>query len=465
MSDKRNRFRERLLLIGITSFSLSLLVFLAFSPAVLAQTQDEELEEQVDLFHDVLEFVKDNYVDEDKAKLDILIEGALKGMLEALDDPYSMYLTEDDMADMEETTIGKFGGVGLYIIKGEKGVDVARPIEGSPAYKAGIMAGDIIVAVEGESILDLEIEDVVKMLKGPEGTEVTMTIRRGESKTFDVTVKRAMIELPTVKKAMIKQHIGYLEINQFTPLTEERVEDAIKYFKKNKYSSLIIDVRSNPGGLLSSVIDIIEYFFLPDEVIVSTKSRNPFEDRVYRAKDEPIVDTDIPIVVLIDKYSASAAEILTGALKDTHRAYIIGQKSYGKGSVQQVRYAGKGGFRLTVAKYFTPGDISIDGIGIEPDKVVKDEDLTDDEKKSMDKLTENSIIEEFVKKYPKPTEKQIKKFIQTLRDDGNVLRERYIRKMIRNQVNKTNNNPPAYDLDYDLELQEAVKYLEQKIKK
>lgn len=464
MKNNKKKLNERILLIGITSFFVALLSLLALSPTVLAQNRDKELEEQMELFRDVIEFVRDNYVDADKAKLELLIEGALTGMLEALDDPYTMYLTVDDMTDMEETTIGKFGGVGLYILKGENGVDVARPIDGSPAYRAGIISGDIIIAVEGVSTLDLTIDEVVKRLKGPEGTKVTMTILRGESKTFEVTVERAMIELPTVKKDMINKKYGYMEILQFTPLTYQRVEEALEYFEKNKYKGLIIDVRSNPGGLLSSVIDIADFFFSPGDIIVSTKSRNIFDDRIYRAKDEPIMDEDIPIVILIDKYTASAAEILTGALKDSERAYIIGEKTYGKGSVQQVRYAGEGGFRITVARYYTPADISIDGVGIEPDQEVKEEKLSKEEEESMDKLIESNEIEKFVKKYPIPAEKQIDAFIKKLKKDGIVLRERYIRKMIRNEVNKLNNNPPVYDLDYDLELIEAVKYLDKKTK-
>jgi carboxyl-terminal processing protease len=456
----RNRLRERLLIVGITSFFLTLLTLLAFSPAVFAQSRDEELDEQLSILYDVMEYIKDNYVDEDKAQTDILVQGALKGMLEALDDPHSMYLAEEDMEDMEETTTGKFGGVGLYILKGEKGVTVARPIPGTPAYRKGIIAGDTIIAVEEESVIDMNIDDVVKLLKGPAGTKVTMTILRGESKTFDVTVERAMIEIPTVKREMINDETGYLEILQFTPLTFEQVEDGINYFIKENYSSLVIDVRSNPGGLLSSVIDITDFFFEPGDIIVSTRSRNPSEDRIYRAKNKPVVDKDITIVVIIDKYTASAAEILTGALKDTGRAYIIGETSYGKGSVQQVRYAGDGGLRLTVARYYTPADISIDGIGIEPDQKVEKTELSDEEQAAMETLYEKDTITDFIVQNPNPTKKEIDAFIKKIQKEGIVLGERYIRKMIRNEINRTKNDPPVYDLDYDLELQEAMKYLE-----
>ena len=155
MNNNSNKLKERLLIIGMTSFFLTLLILLALTPTVFAQNRDEELEEKLELLSDVIDFVRENYVDEDKAQIDLLVEGALKGLLEALDDPYSTYLTEDDMSDMEETTTGKFGGVGLYILKGEKGVEVARPIEGTPAYRAGVVAGDVIIAVEDESTLDM----------------------------------------------------------------------------------------------------------------------------------------------------------------------------------------------------------------------------------------------------------------------------------------------------------------------
>jgi carboxyl-terminal processing protease len=461
----KNNHNERLLISGITIILAVTIVLLVFTPNLVAQTSDEELDEQLLLFRDVLEFIQRNYVDADKVKTKSLIEGALKGMIESLDDPHSMYLSEDDMKDMEETTTGKFGGVGLYILKVEKGIGVARPIPGTPAFRAGVIAGDIIIAVDSTSTVDLKIDEVVKMLKGTPGTKVKVTILRGESTKFDVTLTRAMIELPTVKQAMIPGNIGYLNILQFTPLTYDRVKDAIDFFSEKKYKALVIDVRSNPGGLLSSVIEIADLFLPPGTLIVSTKSRFPEEDRTFKAKMRPLVPRDIPIVILIDKYSASAAEILTGALKDNGRSYVIGQNSYGKASVQQIQYIGDAGYRLTIARYYTPSGVSIDKIGIKPDKKIEEEKLSDDEEKSLEKLIESNLIEEFVKMKKHPTDDDVAGFIKSLKKNGYTVGDRYVKKMVRNEMNRTNSNPPEYDLEYDLVLQEAVKYLKKSAQK
>jgi carboxyl-terminal processing protease len=453
-------FNEKFIIGTLTAVLLAVIVLFVFSPKAIAQTKDDKLDEELLLFRDVLEFVQSHYVDESKVETKKLIEGALKGMIESMGDPHSQYLTEDEMKDMEETTTGKFGGVGLYISKVGKGIEVARPIPGTPAFRAGVSAGDIIIAVGETSTVDLKVDEVVKMLKGSPGTKVKITILRGESNTFDLTITREMIELPVVKKAMMPNGIAYLEILQFTPLTYDRTKEALEFFAEKKYKSLIIDVRSNPGGLLSAVVDIGNLFFDAGTPIVSTKSRFPSEDKNYTAKSKAFVPKNIPIVVLIDKYSASAAEILTGALKDNGRAYIIGQKSYGKASVQQIQTLGDAGFKLTIARYYTPSGISIDQIGIKPDKAIDEEKLTKDEEQAFEKLNEKSYIEDFVKKNKTPTEKDLAGLIQSLKTTGINIRDKYIKKLVRNELNKTNNNPPEYDLEYDTVLQEAVGYFE-----
>ena len=231
------------------------------------------------------------------------------------------------------------------------------------------------------------------------------------------------------------------------------------YFKEKDYKSLIIDVRSNPGGLLTSVVDVSDLFFDNQQLIVSTRSRITTENRTYYARDDSIIPESISIVVLIDKYSASAAEILTGVLKDTGRALIIGETSYGKGSVQQIIPIRLGGIKLTISKYFTPSGISIDQIGIEPDIEVKIEEYTDEEISSFQTLVNENFIPKFIEENPNPTEEDIALFIDSLYELDIVLREERIRKEIRDELNRYNNTPPLYDLDYDIVLKEAVNIL------
>lgn len=451
---------NRLILFAIV-FGFSLIVILFFiSSQVLAQSGDSEVQKQIHIFLEMFEYVRDNYVDEDKLDPKTLIEGALSGMLKSLDDPHSVYLTLDDMEDMSETTVGKFGGVGIYILEVEKGIEVARPIPGTPAYKAGINAGDIIIAVDDESIVDLDIDAVIDRLKGKPGTKVKMTVLRGLTKTLDFTVTREMIEIPTVHQAMIDETIAYLKINQFTPLTFDQVKEAIDFFEDRSYGSLIIDLRSNPGGLLSSAVDVADLFFPYGKLIVYTKSRIASENVKLRARRKQNVPSEIPIIVLIDKYSASAAEILTGVLKDTQRATIVGEKSYGKGSVQVIRDTGDGGgVKLTISKYYTPSGVVIHGVGIEPDIAVKEEEWTEEDRAALNKIYESDKITRFAEQNSEITDTKIDKFIVSLKAEGIVLGERYIRKLIRNELNRTNNNPPVYDLDYDIVLQKAVEIL------
>lgn len=459
MRNIRMKIKERTVWVGITAFSMAIIILLTFSPGVLAGDRDVKAQQMLDLFYEVFYFVQDNYVDEEKVESNDLIEGALKGMFEALEDPYSTYLTSEDMRPMNDTTTGRFGGVGLIISKVEKGVQVVSPIEDTPAYKAGISAGDLIIAVEGSSVVDSTIDEVVNVLRGEPDTAVEVTILRGKRLTFDVTIIRALIEVPTVKQAIIPGEIGYLRIIQFTPLTPFRVKEALAFFEENQYKTLIVDLRSNPGGLLDSVVKISD-MFISRGPIVSTRSRVPSENHVFTAsRKDTIVDRDIPVVVLIDRGSASASEILAGALKDTKRATLLGEKSYGKGSVQQIRRIGDGGFKLTMSRYYTPSGATIDKVGIMPDKEIKEPELTEEEEESFSRLLNEELVKDFVSRNDQPEERSIASFIKELRGADINLPDRYIRKLIRIEVNRTNNNPPVFDLEYDLVLQEAVQML------
>ena len=456
----RKRARERILWIGLCTVLISLLVILSFAPRVMAQEQEKSTRDYLNTFNWVFQFVQKHYADEDKVDPQRLIEGALKGLIESLDDPHSAYLSSDEMRRLRDDTQGEFGGVGIFILKTDKGVEVARPIDGTPAKRAGISTGDVIIAVEGESIKDFSIEEIVKRLRGKAGAPVTITVLRGQSYTFDITIVREMIEVPTVRQAKISDDIAYLYILKFTPMTTERVEDAIEYFEDEGYRSLILDLRSNPGGLLSSVVDVSDLFLEKGQVIVSTRSRISSENRVFRAGKAAAVGEEIKIIVLIDKYSASAAEILTGALKDTERAAIMGETSYGKGSVQQIINVDGGGFRLTTSKYYTPSGTSIDKVGIKPDIIIEREEFSEEEIESYRKLLELNAVKEFLKEKPEPSEQDIDAFVRSLRTQGIVVREERIEKDIRDEWNHMHKIETVYDLEYDTVLREAVNSLQ-----
>ncbi|MDA3938609.1 MAG: S41 family peptidase [Spirochaetia bacterium] len=458
--------KERFFWIILSAFLIVFSGVSFFGPNLLAYQSNSETREYLDKFEYLFQFLVENYVDE--VPLEDLYEGALKGLFESLDDPYSYYLTADDMDDMNDTTTGKFGGVGLYISKPAPGntlenpldrfVQVVSPIEDTPAYRAGVHAGDYITKIEDESVVELSIDEVVDRLRGHPGTDVLVSILRGNDIEFEITLTRAIIEIPTVKEAMLPGNIGYLRIIQFTPFTAERVKEAIRYFDSNSYTSLIIDVRGNPGGLLGSVADIGD-FFLSSGPIVSTKSRIRNENEVFRATRKILVPENLPIAVLIDKGSASAAEILAGALKDTGRGTLIGETSFGKGSVQKVMGFHDGGLKLTIARYYTPGDINIDKIGIDPDREVKEKELSDEETESLGRILKENLVAEFIENFPDVNQNAQKNFIRGLQKDGIILEDRIIEKLIRNEYNRNLDIPPVYDLDFDIILQEAVRMI------
>jgi carboxyl-terminal processing protease len=370
------------------------------------------------------------------------------------------------MRGLTDTTSGEFGGVGMYISKPVEDtgrgtwIEVVSPIEDTPAYRAGLRAGDRITAVEGTSTEDLPVDAVVDLLRGRPGTEVNITILRGADLEFPVALERAIIQVPTVKWQMIDEDIAFLRIIQFTPYTDERIAEAIADFDAAGYQSLIIDLRSNPGGLLSGVVDVASLFF-DGGLVVETRGRIPSENQEFNARSGQRISDDIEVVVLIDDGSASAAEILAAALKDRDRATLIGQTTYGKGSVQQVRRIGSAGFRLTMSRYYTPSGADIDEVGVDPDIEAAEPELTEGEQESYRLLREQSRIRSFVEAAREPSAAEISAFIADLRSEGIELSDRYLRRLIRIEVNRVLNRSEVFDLDFDVVLQRAVEYLRQ----
>lgn len=333
-----------------------------------AQDNDVDTYELLNLFGEVLERAKMSYVEEVSDKK--LIESAINGMLVALD-PHSSFLDGQSFKYMNQQTKGKFGGLGIEVTMEQGLVMVVSPIDDTPAFKAGIKPGDFITHIDGEQVMGMSLNDAVDKMRGKIGAKVKLTIRRVNQKPIELTIKREEIKIRSVKSEL-KDDVAYIRITSFTEETDKMIEKALEKAKKdskNKLKGVILDVRNNPGGLLEQAVGVSDLFLDKGE-IVSTRSRNP-EDTVKYTAQAGDIAKDLPIVVLINDGSASASEIVAGALQDHKRAIILGEKSFGKGSVQTVVPLGSyGAMRLTTARYYTPSGRSIQAKGIEPDVVV-----------------------------------------------------------------------------------------------
>ncbi len=328
--------------------------------------------EQLDLFGDIFERIRGQYVEQvDERKL---IEAAINGMLTSLD-PHSSYLPPEDYADMRETTRGEFGGLGIEVTQEEGFIKVVSPIDGTPAAEAGIKAGDFITHVNGESLAGLLLDQAVEMMRGPVGSDITITIaREGTDEPFDVTLTRDTIKIAAVK-ARTEGDTVVLRITSFSDQTFSGLEEGIRKSVADlggidKVKGFVVDLRNNPGGLLTQAVAVSDAFLEKGE-IVSTRGRKPEDSERFNAEAGDLAQGK-PVVVLINGGSASASEIVTGALQDHHRAIVVGTKSFGKGSVQTViPLKGDAAMRLTTARYYTPSGRSIQALGISPDIVVE----------------------------------------------------------------------------------------------
>ncbi len=412
----------------------------------------------IDLLGSVFDFVHRNYVDE--VDPEILYQGAMKGLMDSLEDPYTTYMDLSMTRDISDTTSGNFGGVGLQITKAVEStpeapayVEVSHPMEGTPGYLAGIQPQDKIIAINGTDTSTITMDEVLNLLRGEIDTTVDLTIRRGETMEFPVTLKRALIEVPTVKYAMIGD-TGYLRIIEFTPQTPQRVQDALDSFQKDGFTGLILDLRNNPGGLITSVVEVADKF-IDHGPIVSTKSRLTYENFMYTASPkQTTMPKDLPIVVLINQGSASASEILAGALKDNHLAYLVGERTYGKGSVQKpLALSANDGIKLTTARYYTPTDTNIDKIGIPPDLEVTFPELSEQEQEAYIKLMEDKVLAKQVIN-PNMSEQEIQQLAKEL-SKTYPIEERLLRRLIRLEADKVR-EPRLYDLDFDLQLNAAL---------
>ena len=343
-------------------FSFFFLIFLSCTNIVYSV--NDEIYKKIDLFGEVLDKINKEYVDE--VNQNEMMDSAINGVLQSLD-PYSSYMSPEMYESMQTETSGEFGGLGIEVSMEAGVVKVISPIDNSPAYKVGVKAGDYIVKINDVQVQGKSLNEAVELMRGPVNSDIEITVRRpGTKKSLIFKITREIIKIQSVKTKLI-ENVGYIRLTAFNENSSDQIKKKIKEFKKNKkVTKYILDLRNNPGGLLSQAIRISD-FFLDDGEIVSTKSRKTFENRKWFAKKGDIISGNT-LVVLINYGSASASEIVAGALKDHKRAILIGENTYGKGSVHSIiPMKNKGAIRLTVSKYYLPSGDSISEVGVSPD--------------------------------------------------------------------------------------------------
>ena len=337
-------------------------------------TNNSTIYQKIDLFSEVLNKINNEYVEEiDQSEV---MDAAIDGVLQSLD-PYSSYMSPEMLSNMQTETSGKFGGLGIEVGMEAGVVKVISPIDNTPASKAGLKAGDYIVKINDEQVQGKSLSEAVDLMRGEVGSDIEITVRRkGVKKALIFNITREIIKIQSVKSEILENSVGYLRLNAFNENSSDQIKNQLKVIKKNKnIKSYILDLRNNPGGLLSQAIKISD-FFLNEGEIVSTKSRNKSENKKFFARKGDIIDGKT-LIVLINYGSASASEIVAGALKDHKRAIVLGEQSYGKGSVQSIiPLKNKGAIRLTISKYYLPSGKSISEVGVVPDIEMGEE--TDD---------------------------------------------------------------------------------------
>ena len=350
----------------ILFFYLNILFFPNYSLA-----NENDIYKKIDLFGEVLEKINEEYVDE--INQSDSMDSAINGLLQSLD-PYSAYMSPEIFNEMQTETSGEFGGLGIEVSMESGVVKVISPIDDTPASRAGIKAGDYIVKIEDTQVQGKTLSEAVDLMRGPVGSSIELTVRRrGEKKALKFQITREIIKIQSVKSDLLESNIGYIRLTSFNENSSEQIEDKIEELEKNQnVNAYILDLRNNPGGLLSQAIRISD-FFLDNGEIVSTKSRQQSENRKWFAKKGDLTKGKT-LIVLINYGSASASEIVAGALKDHKRAIILGENSFGKGSVQSIiPLKNKGAIRLTVAKYYLPSGKSISEVGVSPDIEINEE--------------------------------------------------------------------------------------------
>jgi len=442
---KKNKLLLLLLIAGIIT-----LLIMGRAPITIGEEENNELT----LFQEVYKAIKNHYIEKvDSSKL---IEAAIEGMIKSLEDPHSRWMNSKAYQEMEIKRKGELGGLGITITIKDYFPVVVSVIENTPARKAGIKPEDKIIQINGESTKGISLEEAATKLRGKPGTTVQITIQREKKKEPIIfTITRAIYKIPNIKWRLIED-IGYLKIISFMDKnTDKDVKEYLKELKKRKISSLILDLRDNSGGSLNQAIKVADEFLPLRRMIVFTKGRESGENKIYYSYEGGEAE-NIPLVVLINEGSASASEIVAGAIKEHQRGILIGTKTFGKGTVQWLfPVNGQGALSLTIAKYYTPSGKCIEGIGIEPD--IKVEAFKADEKENeiMEKLRKSRLIEEFLNQHPHWEKENLDYLLEDLKKEENIEVEKSLLERILREKDDNEEN----DIFNDLQLIFAVKLL------
>jgi len=449
------------ILVGIFSMIfLAVLIGAVFSTPATGRNYHSSEYSDFRILSAAFQQIRAYYHDEKKVDAKSLVYGAIDGMLHALGDEHSNFLRPKILKNLKEDTSGEFGGLGIMIGMRDKILTIISPIYGTPAWKEHLQPGDKIIEIDGKSTKDITLRKAVQKLRGKVGSIVKISIARNNfDKAIKVEIKRALIKIETVKSQYMKKYdLQYIKLTQFSGNTALILRKLLlKVRKIKRLKGIILDLRFNPGGLLSSAINITD-MFISKGIIVYTKGRHASQTRYYLADSEStIVPKDVPIVVLINKGSASASEIVSGALQDTKRGYLLGENSYGKGSVQTIiPFIDGSAMKLTIALYYTPAGRQIHKIGLKPDFEVMLPKYSKDEQYAVSKLVSGNYLRDFLKKNPNYSYSALKKFrIKLRRKDYINLPVKELDRWLYWEKNKIG-KPELINLKYDLQMRRAV---------
>lgn len=420
----------------------------------------QESYKDLDVFSEVYSYVRQAYVDPAKTGSKELIYGAINGMLQTLNDPFTRFMTPQAHKDMETEISGSFGGLGITITIKDGKLVVISPIEDTPAYRMGIKADDWITHIEGTSTQGITLQEAVSKLRGPKGTQVTITItRKGEPNPLSFTITRDIIKIKSVKVEMVEPKIAYLRITSFNNNTVSELNEILNGILNSNPEYIILDLRNNGGGTLQASVGVSGRFLSPNSLVVYTKGREGTPEVRYVAENG--VKVKSKMIVLINGGTASGAEILAGALKDHKRAILIGEKTFGKASVQTVYNLSDGsGLALTTAHYYTPAGNLIHNKGIEPNIVVESEALTEEKRKAIEKFEDSELTEDFVKNKPLYTDKDIDEFIANIKKQGFDIERRYVLRDIDKEARELKGEKPSIvDRFSDPQLARAIELI------